>query len=248
MTKTPLQNPFDIAVVIPTILRAGLLKAVQSIYEQDFKGRIQILLGIDKPLGDKNIIHEIMSACPDNMTITVFDPGYSTSVRHGGIYSNRFGGALRTILTYAANSRYVAYLDDDNWYAPHHVSDMLKAVHGKAWAYSLRWFVDRNTNEIICVDDYFSVGPGKGVFAKNYGGFVDTNCLILDKMQCHMIIPLWCIAVLPDGSGEDRRVFNALNKQFSFQSTGRPSVYYVLDTDKYSEATEWLRNKGYTIT
>lgn len=242
-----LQQSFDVAVVIPTTLRPSLNKAVQSIFGQDYTGKIQILIGIDKPLGDKNILEELSNKCPDNIAITIIDPGYSTSVRHGGIYSNQFGGALRTILTYAANSRYVAYLDDDNWYAPHHLSDLLKTVQGHACAFSHRWFVNTETHEIICEDNFLSVGPDKGIFAQKLGGFVDTNCLMLDKMQCHMIIPLWCIALFADGSGEDRRVFKILNKHFSFQGTGRASVHYVLDVNKYPEVAERIEEQGYVI-
>lgn len=244
---TSLQEAFDVAVVIPTTLRPSLEKAVRSIFAQDLDGRIQILIGIDKEIGSKEIIRKLENDCPSSMAMTVLDLGYSTSVRHGGIYSNRFGGALRTILTYAANSRYVAYLDDDNWYAPHHLSDLLLAVQGHACAYSYRWFVNEATHEIICEDDFLSVGPGKGIFAQNLGGFIDTNCLILDKMQCHMIIPLWCVALLADGSGEDRRMFRVLNKHFSFQNTGRASVYYVLDINRYSEVADYIENQGYAI-
>ena len=243
-----LQQAFDVAVIMPTTLRPSLEKAVFSIFEQDYAGRIQILIGIDKPAGDNNIIEKLSNNCPDNVAITVIDLGYSTSVRHGGIYSNQFGGALRTILTYAANSRYVAYLDDDNWYAPHHLSDLLQTIQGHACAYSLRWFVNKDTHEIICEDNFLSVGPGKGIFAQKLGGFVDTNCLMLDKIQCHMIIPLWCVAIFPDGSGEDRRVFKVLNKHFSFQGTGRASVHYVLDTNRYTEVANLIEDQGYVIS
>ena len=242
-----LQESFNVAVVIPTTLRPTLARAVRSVFDQDFVGRIQVLIGIDKAEGNKKIIRDLEKECPDNIAITVINPGYSTSVRHGGIYSNQFGGALRTILTYTANSKYVTYLDDDNWYAPHHISDLLQAVQGHACAYSYRWFVNRETSEIICEDNFLSVGPGRGIFAKKLGGFVDTNCLILDKKQCHMIIPLWCIATLPNGSGEDRRVFKVLNKHFKFQNTGRPSVYYVLDVDRYTELAELIEQQGYGL-
>ncbi|HKK16861.1 MAG TPA: glycosyltransferase family 2 protein [Gammaproteobacteria bacterium] len=242
-----LQEPFDVAVVIPTTLRPSLKKAVQSIFEQDLDGRVQIMIGIDKVLGDKKLLDDFKNRCPDNMALTIIDLGYSTSSRHGGLYNNQFGGALRTILTYAANSRYIAYLDDDNWYEPYHLSDMLNAVKGQACAYSLRWLVNSETMETICEDDFVSVGPGKGIFAQKFGGFVDTNCLILDKMKTHMIIPLWCIALLPDGSGEDRRFFKVLNKNFKFRCTGRPSVHYVLNVNRYSDVAKWLADKGFNI-
>ena len=242
------QKPFDIAMVISTTLQPTIKKTINSIFEQNYKGRIQVLVGIDKPLGNKDIIHELQNECPENISITVIDLGYSTSVRHGGLYNNRCGGALRTILTYAANSRYVTYFDDDNWFAPHHVSDLLNAIHGYDWAFTYRWFVDEKTSQIICEDKYFSAGPGKGFYKNSMDGFVDTNCLVIDKIRCHMILPLWCFGTMPDGSGDDRRIFKILNNNFKYNSTKRPSVYYVLDTARYPEGTEWLRKKGYNIT
>ena len=244
-----LQQLFDIAVVIPTVLRPHLKRAVNSIFEQDYKGRIQILIGIDKKLGDEKIIEELQQTTPDHIAITVLDLGYSTALRNGGLYTSMAGGSLRTVLSYAANSKYVAYLDDDNWFAPYHLSDLLKAIEGNAWAFSLRWFVDMNTHEIICEDNFFSAGPGKGMYANSLGGLVDTSCYLLDKMKCHMLLSQWCISPYRDKSCEDMQVFSTLMKnKLPFGATGRPSVYYVLETSKYPEATEWLRNKGYNIT
>jgi hypothetical protein len=156
------------------------------------------------------------------MHLMVVDPGYSTSVRHGGLHANQFSGALRTILTYLANSRHVAYLDDDNWFAPDHLSSLLAA--GGDWAYARRWFVADDTP--LCVDDWESVGPGAGVYAEQYGGFVDPSSLMLDKLACINVAPLWSMAPFPDGSGEDRLVFEALRSQYRGAATGKATSYY----------------------
>ena len=71
------------------------------------------------------------------------------SQRNGGLYPSHYGGALKTILSYAANARHVTYLDDDNWYAPDHVATMLAAISGNAWAFSLRQFVDADSGDIL---------------------------------------------------------------------------------------------------
>src|SRR5262249_33606245 len=123
---------YDVAVVIPTIGRSTLERAVRSIYAQEFSGTIQVLIGIDvwampRPLDS------LVAEAPRNCAVTVFDPGYSTSVRHGGIHASRDGGALRTILSYAAYSRLVAYLDDDNWWAADHIASLTQAIVGHDW-------------------------------------------------------------------------------------------------------------------
>jgi len=223
-----IQNPFDVAVVIATVLRSSLIRAVQSIFRQDLNGRVQILIGIDKHLGSLEAIKQLRHECPDHMSLTVIDLGYSTSTRHGGIYPTRYGGGIRTILSYAANSRLVAYLDDDDWWARDHLSSLIAACTGKGWAFSYRWMVDEETAWPICRDEWDSVGPNRGINKDRFGGFVATSNLILDKQACHFVLPLWSLAAFPDSTGEDRLVFDALLKHHPWAATGRFSSYYEL--------------------
>ncbi|MBT5110247.1 MAG: methyltransferase domain-containing protein [Rhodospirillaceae bacterium] len=224
-----MQAPFDAAVIIPTILRDTLMRAVRSVFAQDHPGRVQILIGVDVARGDRDMLRQLSGECPERMAITVFDPGYSTAQVHGGIYPNAYSGSLRTVMSYAANSTRIAYLDDDNWWAPHHLSELLNAINGFDWAFSFRWFVDAGTHEVLCVDDFESLGPERGIFKTNLGGFVDANCMMIDKTKCHGVLPQWSIPLLDDGTGEDRNVFNALKANHSLGWTGRPSVYYTIN-------------------
>lgn len=244
-TSPPPQEPFDVAVVTPTTLRPSLLQAVRSVFAQDLPGRIQILIGVDIAEGDREILETLRAECPARMHLTVVDPGYSTSVRHGGLHANRFSGALRTILTYLANSRHVAYLDDDNWFAPDHLSSLHSA--GGDWAYAQRWFVV--DDEPLCVDDWESVGPGAGVYAEQYGGFVDPSSLMLDKLACLNVAPLWSLAPFADGSGEDRLVFEALRSQYRGVATGRATSYYRMQPrdSMHLERLRVMRQRGLVL-
>ena len=235
-----LQAPFNTAVIIPTVLRESLLRAVRSVFAQEWPGRIQILIGVDIAEGDRDLLRQLGAECPERMALTIFDPGYSTAQVHGGIYHNAYSGSLRTVLSYAANRRFLAYLDDDNWWAAHHLSDLINVIDGFDWAFTYRWFVDPGTQEPICADDFESIGPGRGIYNDKLGGFVDANCLMIDKTRCHFILPQWSIPLLPDGSGEDRNVFNALKKQHSVAWTKRPSVYYVINPNA---STQPVRDK-----
>ena len=205
-----LQTPFDVAIVMTTVVRSAIQQAIRSVFAQQFAGRIQILVGIDKWQGDRALIDALITESPSHVAITVVDLGYSTSQRHGGLYPSHYGGALKTILSYAANSRYVSYLDDDNWYAPDHVASMLKAVAGKAWAFSLRNFVHRDTGEYICPDTWASMGPGRGVYAEAQGGFVDTNCFLLDALACYDVLPEWAMTRFSGGTGGDRQILKRI--------------------------------------
>ncbi|MCG8493356.1 MAG: glycosyltransferase family 2 protein [Sneathiellales bacterium] len=223
-------EPFDVAVVIPTIVRPSLLEALGSIYRQSFPGTVQILVGIDKLLGDPEILDQMEQGLPDNMTLTLFDPEYSTSSRHGGVHTARDGGSLRTMLSFLAHSRYVAYLDDDNLWHKNHLLYLMEAVKGKEWAFSYRWLVDEDTNRKIIIDKWHSVGPDKGIMKGTTGGFADPNTLLIDKIACLDLLYLWSQEI--EGkrqlAGADRRFFSALSKFKSFASSNRATVYYKM--------------------
>lgn len=245
MTKHLIENEqqtsiYDVAVVIPTVLRPQLLKAVTSIFAQDIKGRVQILIGIDHPLGSMQVIDEIKALCPENMNVDVLNMGYSTNRKHGGLYTVWAGGSLRTALSYLANSPLIAYLDDDNWWAENHLSTLKAAISGYDWAYSLRNYVHPHTHETLGIDHFESVGPGKGIYNDQFGGFVDTNCLMINKIKCHWVLPAWSVAVTKSGTGPDRSVFEKLATDHSVASTNEATAYYVVSDKDLPMITNFL--------
>ncbi len=205
-----LQTPFDVAIVMTTVVRPSIQQAIRSVFAQQSGGRIQLLVGIDKWQGERALLDALIAECPSHVAITVVDLGYSTSKRHGGLYPSGYGGSLKTLLSYAANSRYVSYLDDDNWYTPEHVASMRRAIEGKAWAFALRNFIDRDSGEFLCPDRWESMGPGRGVYAEAQGGFVDTNCFLIDAQACYDVFPEWAMTRFDGGTGGDRQVLQRL--------------------------------------
>lgn len=223
--------PCCAAVVMPTLLRPTLVRAVDSLYAQYISEPCQLLLGVDVPLGETSVLTQVLAHKPPHWHVTILNPGYSTSVRHGGVHASRDGGALRTILSYLANSRYVAYLDDDNWWAPSHLPSLLEAIKDHDWAYSLRWFVERDSASPLAVDSWESVGPGRGIFRERFGGFADPNTLMIDKITCESVLRWWSVPLAGDPSQltGDRNVFNVLSKQYRCRGTNQPTSYYVMD-------------------
>lgn len=204
------QRPADVAVLISTLLRPCIANAVQSVYAQDFPGRIQIVVGVDKREEPSADLDAIFAARPDNVSAIVLAPPYSTSMRHGGVHTALDGGAMRALLSFLANARFVAYLDDDNTYQPDHLRRLMEAIQGKAWAHSLRMLVDDETDQDIVADRWDSVGVGRGRFAAQ-GGFVDTNCLLVDKVLAARAFGRWS----ESGTGQpgltaDRNFFAAI--------------------------------------
>ncbi len=73
-----LQLPFDVAVVVPSILRPEIAGALASIFAQNFPGRIQVLVGVDIPRGDPSLVHAACASRPAHCVVQLFHPGYST--------------------------------------------------------------------------------------------------------------------------------------------------------------------------
>lgn len=208
-----------------TVVRDTLPQALRSVFAQEFAGRIRVMIGIDRWAGQREAVEQLAAQSPSHVTVSVLDLGYSTSQRHGGTWPSHYGGALKTILSYAVNSRYVTYLDDDNWYSPDHVSSMMKAIQGKAWAYALRHFVDAASGEPLCPDTWESVGPDRGVYASAQGGFVDTNSYLIDAFACYDVFPEWAMTRFAGGTGGDRQVFQKLRTR-PWGTNGAHTVYY----------------------
>ena len=227
---TDLQTPFDAAVVMFTKRKGSLAAAVRSVFGQQFEGRVQVVVGVDGPDADREALAALVREVPDAMALTVVDPGYSTARSRGGLYAPEAGGTLRTALTLLANARHVAYLSEVNRYAPHHLAELKRAIGDRAWAHSLRWFADARTGAVICRDDWESVGPGGGVYAKSEGGFVATDTLLVDKLACHGVLAAWADADA-QGRGEDRRFFRAI-RGLPHAATGEPSVYAAIRLEK----------------
>lgn len=241
------QTPAKVAVVIPTTLRASLERAVRSVYAQSLDGSVQILIGIDTVDGDPRMLDPLLTSLPKDWSLIILNPGYSTSVRHGGLQAARDGGVLRTTMSYLANSRYVAYLDDDNWWDPDHLETLLSAIAGQDWAFSLRWYADPQTLEPICIDEWESVGPGAGTYAAKAGGFVDPSSLMIDKLRCEEALRWWSIPLANDQSGmsADRNVFQALSGKFNFAGTGKATSNYAIDPNDpiHARRSGWIQGK-----
>ncbi len=218
-------------MLIRTLPRASLAVAVRSIFRQDFPGTIQILIGVDGVDDISADLGMLRAETPERMRVDVLQLGYPTSHWRGGIYANRHAGGLPVLLAYAAAARYVAFLDDDNWAAPDHLTALRDAAEGFDWAFTRRWFTDAASGTVFGEDRWESIGPGRGIFAEKAGGWVDLNCLMFDKLACHFDIPVLAMAKFKDEAGEDRLFFDRLRDGHSIGWTGKPTLYYTIRAD-----------------
>jgi hypothetical protein len=221
----------DISVVLITVCRESLYRAIRSVFNQDFEGTIHLLVGADVEIFGNftEIMNELMRECPPRITLTGISLGYSTSARHGGVHSSWYGGSLRTALSFLSSSELVTYLDDDDWYEPQHLSLLHKAIQNHAWAFTLSNYADPNSDHILGIDTIESVGPNKGIYTDKFGGFVRPSAMLLNKIKLSHILHLWSIAPYPSGDGEDRLIFKELLKCLDYGETGIPTVNCSID-------------------
>lgn len=235
------------SVLIPTVCRSTMLRAVRSALAQDVDGHIEVLVAVDvDPAGRAAALQEqLRRECPSHASIHWIHLPYSTSVRHGGIHASYFGGGLRSAMTWLASSDRLVYLDDDDWLDPLHVRDIVRAANGRAWAYSLCHYADGDREVALGVDMLESVGPGQGVHARRFGGFVRPSGLLIDRRRAPQSAHLWARALSSRGDGDDRLVFDALRK-LPTGFTGRASVFYSLDPndEMHSHRVAYLRSRG----
>ena len=64
---------------------------------------------------------------------------------------------------------------------------------------------------------------------------------MMEKGRCHMVFPLWSIAMFPKGSGEDRTVFQAL-KDMRGRGTRRATSFYRINPadGNHTERLAWI--------
>jgi len=170
------------------------------------------------------------------VSLTILDPGYSTAQRNGGFETNSFCGALPNILSLMANSHYVAYLDDYDWWAADHLASMMQTISWKHWAFADRWMVRQETLWPIRRDKWDSVSLGSAINNERYGGFVAPSGLMLDARACGNVLPQWDHALFEDGGGNDRHILAALNCSFTWAATRRCTVYCVLNATTLRDA------------
>ena len=91
-------------------------------------------------------------------------------------------------------------------------------------------FVHPDSRQPICLDEWESVGPGAGFFR----GWVDPNCLAIDKIACEAVLRWWSIPCPNSVSfmDADRNVFHMLSTEYRGAPTNRHSVFYkITETD-----------------
>jgi len=82
------------------------------------------------------------------------------------------------------------------------------------------------TLEPLALDRWESMGPGQGVFARDFGGFVNPKSMMLDKLKCQAAIVSWTMRMpgATRGRTADRTVFDRLRELHEYGDDLLPNL------------------------
>jgi hypothetical protein len=95
-------------------------------------------------------------------------------------------------MPFLVNSKWVSFLDDDNWYDPNHLQSLMDACCAMqtSWGFALRKIYDSAGN-FVCLDQCESLGSLHPIFTTDSVRLVDTNCYLLDRELAIQHCPVW---------------------------------------------------------
>jgi glycosyltransferase involved in cell wall biosynthesis len=163
-----------VTVITPTTGAPCVRQALDSVKNQTYDN-IQHLVVVDGQPKGRVIAKEYPH-------IDLIDLPYPTGKdQYNG---HRIYGAM----TYIANGEFLCFLDEDNWYEPNHIENLVDVISkGNKWAYSLRKIVSQE-GEYICNDDCESLGKWTSVINDK---FIDVNCFMIPKAAALGFSPYW---------------------------------------------------------
>jgi glycosyltransferase involved in cell wall biosynthesis len=103
----------SVSVVIPTTGRQELLRAVNSAREQDYQGRVEVVVVFDRAQEEVDNIDFLNDLQADVVAFT------------GG---RRYAGRARNTGVEKATGEWIAFLDDDDVWLPSKISEQMKLV------------------------------------------------------------------------------------------------------------------------
>ena len=101
-------------------------------------------------------------------------------------------------MPFMVNADYVFFLDEDNWFEPNHVNDMVAycEMNDLDWCYSLRKIVNEE-GAYVCNDDCESLGMWSAFYDDKFK-FIDTNCFCVKGSVLPKVSPAFNVPAIGD--------------------------------------------------
>ena len=144
--------------------------------------------------------------------------------------ANGFNGQrIYAAYPHLVNTDYVAFLDQDNWYAENHVQTLVDTIeeNNLDWSYSLRDIYSEDRQFLIS-DHCESLGAWPIFFTYNTESpqfLIDTSCFLFKRGFIQKTAHLWHSGAW----GEDRRYLQAVRQLSNWRTTGLSTLCYRLN-------------------
>lgn len=230
-------------VIIATIGKPTLARAIESLYEQTYErgpGSLQCLVVVDGPEFDKTaraVYHDAIKKRDADWIDIVTLPQNTGS---NGYVCHRIYGATPMIV----NQDYIFYLDDDNWFDPDHVKNCIKACEENSldWCFAMRNIYQ--DGEYLCRDECESVGIWPVWYNPDFS-HIDTNCYCFKRSVSVHIAPHWHKSRYDKNKNvqpsADTQICNILKRKFpNYAMVPRWTVNYELGSWELSPKPEFF--------
>jgi hypothetical protein len=222
---------YSVSVITPTIGSQHLSSAIESVQKQTYPF-VNHLIVVD---GVHNLA-AVQEHIPKGTTKQITLCTLPVNVGADGYCGHRVYGAF----PYLVDSEYVVFLDEDNFFAPDHLSTCMEFItqNGLSWVYALRRLVD-SVGGFIANDDCESLGRWP-VWHNKDGHLVDANCYVLRKDIAVQLSAIW-FRRFRDGVNPDFLLCKELLRRFPrCDTTGRYTVNYRIGASPDSVSLEFF--------
>lgn len=166
------EGRYPVSVITATTGNPKLRRAIESVQAQTYP-RVEHVVVIDGTSGAESVRAMLPSARKHD--IQVIPLPFNTGA--DGYNGHRIYAAC----IYLANGRYISFLDEDNWFEPHHIESLMRLIEmkGLEWAHALRNIVDAD-GRFVARDDCESLGAWP-IWNDPGSHLVDMNCYLIRR-------------------------------------------------------------------
>ncbi|MDO4997471.1 MAG: glycosyltransferase family 2 protein [Neisseria sp.] len=240
-----------VAIVTPSTGRATLRRTIESVRAQTYSCTHYVFVDGER---FHEAAREIVQDYPEVQVCYL-------PMNTGGDERKLLNSAINAAAPFLVKEDLLCYLDDDNWFAEHHVAGLVESLtrNQADYAYALRRLMDEQS-EYICDDNLESLGfwkvprvdyqleylndAGETCQTQMTGTphsayLIDTNCYLMKREMAQQVAPIW----LRHGYENDRNVMRYLveESQFSGVCSGKRSVFYAWDRYKSWPLSDEMR-------
>jgi hypothetical protein len=226
------QPRYRVTVITPSIGTQYLPQAVESVQAQSYP-LVEHLVVADGPEHHRRV----SAMLPANPRHPIQFLPLPLNVGAGGFNGHRVYAAA----PFLVHSRFVAFLDEDNWFDPDHLESLMGPItaQGLSWAYALRKIVGPD-GRFLANDDCESLGEW-ATWNQPDVHLVDVNCYVLRRDLAMAASPLWYRRFRDEESPDFALCRMLLNARRRCTTNGRYTVNYRVGRSPGSVQAEFFR-------